>query len=145
MSIGYGTNRPNTGAERPPNAPAGLYKPDVAQNAQDAGLRELREETSLDATVVCESIEAYSSGGCLSETIKAIIVNAKPKDDDQVKFEHGIVTGPTKFDTGEDIITLYVPVDGLYKQFKSLQEDDHAIDARLMTFAFSSYVSNMAL
>ncbi|KAK2005506.1 hypothetical protein LZ32DRAFT_545920 [Colletotrichum eremochloae] len=126
------------------DAPAGVYEPDIDQNAQDAGLRELREETPLNATVVYESIVAYSSGGCISETIKVIVVNACRKDN-QVKFEHGIVTGPTKFDAGENIMTLYVPVNRLYEQLKSLQEEGHAIDARLMTWALSSYVSTMEL
>ncbi|KAK1989904.1 hypothetical protein LX36DRAFT_454570 [Colletotrichum falcatum] len=43
------------------DAPAGVYKPAIDQNAQVAGLRELREETPLDATVVCESVMAVTT------------------------------------------------------------------------------------
>ncbi|KAK1992485.1 hypothetical protein LX36DRAFT_704087 [Colletotrichum falcatum] len=83
---------------------------------------------------------AFSSAGCTSETIKVLVVDAKPKDD-RVKFEHGIVTGPINPDDGECIETLYVLEDKLYEELQRLHEDDHAIDARLMTWAFSSYVS----
>ncbi|KAK2061370.1 hypothetical protein LY76DRAFT_508068 [Colletotrichum caudatum] len=126
------------------DAPAGVCEPAVDKDAKDTGLRELQEETPLDATVVCESVIAYSSAGCTSETIQILVVDAKPKND-QVKFKDGIVTGPTKFDTGENITTLYVPANKLYENLRLLSEEGHAIDARLMTWALSSYVATMKI
>ena len=112
--------------------PAGTYEKGDG-DAIKAGIRELKEETPFTAIKGDLSIPAFSSDGCLSETFQILEVRAEPKPGTTTM--NGIALGATTQTSGESIVTLYVPLNTLYRTLSMLEKSHHSIDGRLMVYA----------
>jgi len=108
-------------------APAGLI--DEGEDVEQAGIRELEEETGLKASSV-----AYTSplqvcdAGMTTANMKVIVVNVPVQSvNDALPSQ--------KLQGGEHIIRRVLPLDTLNEELKAYTERGFIVDARLSHFA----------
>jgi 8-oxo-dGTP pyrophosphatase MutT (NUDIX family) len=113
--------------------PAGLI--DDGETPEETATRELQEETGYTGKIISSSINSYSSPGLTSEKItfvKMLIDETLPEN----------IHPQTKFDEGEFIELIKIPIQNLEEFIKISAKNGDSIDAKVLAFSEALSLSN---
>ncbi|ORX84735.1 hypothetical protein BCR32DRAFT_260924 [Anaeromyces robustus] len=113
--------------------PAGLI--DENETAEQAAVRELKEETGYHGVVREVTPIIFSDPGLTNANMKLVVMDV----DRSLEINQNVVAVP---DEGEFIDVFHIPVDKLYSFLIEKANTTHAVDARLLHFAFGLNVAS---
>ncbi|KAL4065406.1 NUDIX hydrolase domain-like protein [Scleroderma citrinum] len=101
---------------------------DAQETAEQAAIRELKEETGYKAERIMDSSPVIvSDPGMTNANMKLVVVS--------VLLDNKLETPPSKPDDGEHIEKRVIPLDKLKAALKEYDEKGYAVDAKLSYFA----------
>jgi len=106
--------------------PAGLI--DAKETAEEAAVRELREETGFTKVKIVESSRAIANDPGMSMS-NMILCTA------HVSMDDGEELPEQQLDEGEEIERVIVPLKDLYGKLEEMENDGKMVDARLWHWA----------
>jgi len=107
--------------------PAGLI--DEGETAEQAAVRELKEETGYNGVVREVSPIIFSDPGLTNANMKLVVMDV----DRSLDINQNVVAVP---DEGEFIDVFHVPIDNLYNFLIEKEKTSHAFDSRLFHFIY---------
>lgn len=107
--------------------PAGFISRRGGETAEQAGLRELEEETTKTGTVLATSPPLTSEPVPIAAQIKGVFVRARDKE--------GEDAGKQRLDKGEFAVELQVPLRQLEERLKEFGDQGVVVDPRVWMFA----------
>jgi ADP-ribose pyrophosphatase len=113
--------------------PAGLI--DENETAEQAAVRELKEETGYHGVVREISPIIFSDPGLTNANMKLVVMDV----DRSLKINQNVVAVP---DEGEFIDVFHIPIDDLYSFLIEKEKTTHAVDSRLLHFAYGLCVAS---
>lgn len=113
--------------------PAGLI--DDKETAEQAAIRELKEETGYTGVVRDVSPIIFSDPGLTNANMKLVVMDV----DRSLEINQNVVAVP---DEGEFIDVFHIPINNLYNFLIEKEKTTHAVDARLLHFAYGLNVAS---